>query len=770
MKRPIPAVAIVILALTLIPRVSRADPFIEKGLRPAAVLIRDERMDTFNEVRRIVGERGGRGLLVFPPTAIFGRFAESLDASDFSGLPVTVVASPAELAPGMCDPVIYQAILTVMDEREILGRSVPHDDERFRDLVLGIPDDVRKEIDRKYLREGPRTGSPREIVARSIHQNAEFLIGTVLVNVIFPESGGTGEDWTEEELGNAISDIALGLSQYQQKANWVDLNFIVKHYKDVLVSIEPIEGDWNWDPIWISDAMNALEVDPTGSYIGRVHDFNNDTRTQLGADWVFTSFVVDASDNGCWRGPDGYYVAYTISLGGPFTVVPYPACRFGKGVGFAHVYIHEMSHVFYALDEYMVADPNLAYWDCNAHSGYLAIPNLNTLIRQCQEVEKCIMNNASLDLPLDICPYTLGQVGLWDDNENSIPDLYEIAPSIAFLDVPGVEYDTVLTNGTVIAARARNDAVPNQNPNQSPETRVDYAPWLVKGTYWINNGLDTKLIPSDREWDESREDIGFVFAGLSPGLNVFNLEVENSVGLTAQAAVEIYYIGIKYEMITARVETESIDVSWKTAAEVFGAQFDLIREDFTDGSGEIVLATIDTATTAGTSQNHYEYRDYAIAPGHDYRYHIVARFDIEFRGEMRHFEFSSQSISKTALLPVNTGITSVLFPNPTSESTTFTVKIPKSYSDPDDESRMSRNGTILGAPAALEVMTPVDIAVYNVLGQRIKTIYSRKRFGGLEIFKWNGLDNSGTRVGPGVYFIHVVAGGKSEVKKAVVIY
>ncbi|HUV37539.1 MAG TPA: hypothetical protein VMX58_11420, partial [Patescibacteria group bacterium] len=202
MKRLIPAVAIVILALTLIPRVSRADPFIEKGLRPAAVLIRDERMDTFNEVRRIVGERGGRGLLVFPPTAIFGRFAESLDASDFSGLPVTVVATPAELAPGMCDPIIYQAILTVMDEREILGRSVPHDDERFRDLVLGIPDDVRKEIDRKYLREGPRTGSPREIVARSIHQNAEFLIGTVLVNVIFPESGGTGEDWTEEELGN----------------------------------------------------------------------------------------------------------------------------------------------------------------------------------------------------------------------------------------------------------------------------------------------------------------------------------------------------------------------------------------------------------------------------------------------------------------------------------------------------------------------------------------------------------------------------------------
>lgn len=767
MKRIAPLVIVVPVVLAMVSGVLRADPFIEMGLRPTAVLIEDERMDTFNEVRRILGEYGARGLQAFPPNAVFGRFPESLGAAAFAGLPVTVVGSYEELAAGMCDPITYRVLRTIMNEREILGRSVPYDGTRFRDLILGIPDDVKEEYNRAYLQEAPRTGAPREIVTRTMDQNSEFMIGSILVNVIFPESGGSSEDWTEEELANAISDIAVGISQYQQKSHWVTQDFIIKSYQQIPVSIEPIEGNLNVDPIWISETMDALEVDPHLSYVGRVHEFNNRTRVEFGTDWVFTSFVVDASRNKCWRENDGLYVAYTRSLGGPFTVVPYPACRFGGGVGFAHVYIHEMSHVFYALDEYMVADPD-AYWDCNAHSGYLAVPNLNTLFRQCQEVTKCIMNNGQLELPLPICPYTLGQVGLWDENDNSIPDLYEIEPSVKFLDIPGVEDDTVCTFSTVIAARAWNEAVSNQNPAQ--DSSINYAPWLVKGRYWINNGLDSKLTPTDRKWDSSRESFGFIYEGLTPGHNVVHIEVENCVGLRTEATREIYYIGIKYYMISARVETEYIELGWKTAAEVFDAEFDVVREDLTSGAGEVVMATVDSAETAGTSQNYYLYRDILISPGHDYRYHILARFDLEFEGEMGHFVFPSQSITKTAMLPINSGISSVLFPNPTNGTTTFMVDIPESYTNPNDRTRVAPSGTTLGSPVATKTMTPVDIAVYNVLGQRIKTIYSRNRFGGIDMFKWYGHDDRGTRVRPGVYFIRISAGDKSEVKKVVVVW
>jgi hypothetical protein len=764
MKRTAPVIAIAIILFAAPWNTVLADPFIDKGLNRAAVIVLDQRMDTFNEVRYILSRGGACALHAFPPKVVFGKFPASIDESDFSGLPVELISSAVELAPGVLDPVTGRVIRTLFNEHEILRSAVVPDMTGFRDLVLGIPEEIR----RKHYVPGPRKGAPREIVARSMEQNAEFLIGTVLANVIFPESAGGRENWTDEELGDAMVDIAIGLSDYQQKAHWVQLDFVYNYYKNIPVSIEPIDGDWNYDPIWISDTMDYLEVED-GDYISRVHFLNNETRMGFGTDWVFTAFVVDASNNVCWRGPNGYYVAYTIDLGGPYMVVPYPACRFGTGVGFSHVFIHEMSHIFYALDEYMVEDPDLAYWDCDAHSGYLAIPNRNTLIRQCQEVTDCIMNNAQLYLPLPVCPYTLGQVGLWDENENSIPDLFEMAPSIEFLNIPGVVYDTIDVNSTVIAARATNDAVPNKNPYQDKDTRVDYAPWLAKGIYWVNNQLANEIRPSDRQWDESSEDIGFIFSGLTPGLNILHLKVENNVGIAAEAAKEIYYIGIKYEMISARVESEYIDLDWVTAAEVFDAVFTVMREDITSGGGLQKIAEIDTFIASGGNQNQYTYRDESIAPGHEYRYLINAGFDLVFKGEMKHYEFPSKSIYKTAMLPVGEDLSSNLLPNPTTGRTSFTVDIPKSFYDPTGGSRTSRNGSTLGAPALSEVKTPVDIAVYNVLGRRISTIYSRSRFGGLETYTWDGLDRNGSPVPQGVYFIRIVAGDKSTVKKVVII-
>lgn len=93
----------------------------------------------------------------------------------------------------------------------------------------------------------------------------------------------------------------------------------------------------------------------------------------------------------CWGGAG--YVAYSY-LGGPFMVTPYPACRYGYGLGFGRVFIHEMSHGFWALDEY----PSAAT-PCNEKSGYLAVPTMNTLYTlsgtTCIPTVPCIMQTAS---------------------------------------------------------------------------------------------------------------------------------------------------------------------------------------------------------------------------------------------------------------------------------------------------------------------------------------------------------------------------------------
>ena len=58
----------------------------------------------------------------------------------------------------------------------------------------------------------------------------------------------------------------------------------------------------------------------------------------------------------------------------------------------------------------------------------------------------------------------------------------------------------------------------------------------------------------------------------------------------------------------------------------------------------------------------------------------------------------------------------------------------------------------------------MEIGVYNVLGQRIKSIYSNSRFSGLMTLAWDGTDARHQAVPAGIYFLRVVAGAgtKSE--------
>jgi flagellar hook assembly protein FlgD len=63
----------------------------------------------------------------------------------------------------------------------------------------------------------------------------------------------------------------------------------------------------------------------------------------------------------------------------------------------------------------------------------------------------------------------------------------------------------------------------------------------------------------------------------------------------------------------------------------------------------------------------------------------------------------------------------------------------------------------------------VDVSVYNVIGQRIKTIYSNSRYGGIMTMTWDGTDEVGKLVSSGVYFLYVRAGDKKQIKKVVLI-
>ena len=46
----------------------------------------------------------------------------------------------------------------------------------------------------------------------------------------------------------------------------------------------------------------------------------------------------------------------------------------------------------------------------------------------------------------------------------------------------------------------------------------------------------------------------------------------------------------------------------------------------------------------------------------------------------------------------------------------------------------------------------VELSVYNVLGQKVKTLVNKKQNAGLHIATWDGTNEQGVRLASGIYF------------------
>jgi FlgD Ig-like domain len=63
----------------------------------------------------------------------------------------------------------------------------------------------------------------------------------------------------------------------------------------------------------------------------------------------------------------------------------------------------------------------------------------------------------------------------------------------------------------------------------------------------------------------------------------------------------------------------------------------------------------------------------------------------------------------------------------------------------------------------------VDLKVYNMKGQLVKTLVSSNQTAGVHTVTWNGTDNTGRQVGSGLYFYKMNAGKYSSTKKMIML-
>jgi flagellar hook assembly protein FlgD len=63
----------------------------------------------------------------------------------------------------------------------------------------------------------------------------------------------------------------------------------------------------------------------------------------------------------------------------------------------------------------------------------------------------------------------------------------------------------------------------------------------------------------------------------------------------------------------------------------------------------------------------------------------------------------------------------------------------------------------------------VELALFDILGRKVRTLVSDHRFHGVFSIQWDGLVEGGTRAASGTYFCRLIAGEVVETKRLVLL-
>jgi len=350
-------------------------------------------------------------------------------------------------------------------------------------------------------------------------ETSEYMMGSIAVAIILPESNGTSEaeteNWNATEINNVFNEIQDSLNWWASLEPNASVSFVYEPLSPRVLNTtyEPINHAGGGPPageedIWVYEIMMDLGY-IMGTYWDKVRTFNNDMRTLLGTDWAFTIFVADSSNDSDGTFTDGSFgYAY---LGGPFVVMTYD--NDGWGISqMDKVTAHEVGHIFWATDEYDVVPED---------SGYLNIFD--------NDLSGCVMDTSALCAS----PGTRGQIGWRDTDTDTIMDILDVPPNtvlVPFFPDPTNDntptYTGTATVGTINNLNSKDPLLTDTTINKIAlvEYRVDAGPW-------------TPANPVDGTWnDDDIEDYNFTIAPALPD-GVYTIEAKAKVTVNG---IDIY--------------------------------------------------------------------------------------------------------------------------------------------------------------------------------------------------------------------------------------
>jgi hypothetical protein len=249
-------------------------------------------------------------------------------------------------------------------------------------------------------------------------ETSEYMIGSVAVGIILPESNGTidpsTEDWTDEEIEKVLNEIDHALNWWASQNPNANVTFKTEVHTRVPTSYEPISRPEIDVFKSISEVISYLGYPSPGHWSYQMRDFANALREKYKTDWASVIFVFDSSND-----PDGAFNgggAMRSEFGGTSLYMTYDNAIWGIE-NMHRVCGHEIAHQFWADDEYFSPPPT--------YSGYLNVSNIPQ--------SGCLMDK-NCNLCLSGAPHghngTWGQVGWRDSDGDCIQDIVDTFPRV----------------------------------------------------------------------------------------------------------------------------------------------------------------------------------------------------------------------------------------------------------------------------------------------------------------------------------------------------
>jgi hypothetical protein len=490
--------------------------------RQALIILKSTDISDMHKTIAALKEAGIRPMHVIPPRVVIADVPAGVERS---ALAISNVAS------------VHRSAVTAIAADK--GADLATGTAAWNYLVspelaapLQIPPKARPLVGDAFERPTPEVprllgGPEAQGAAPGYDSTSEFMIGSVAVGVILPESNEMSpntENWSNidpmhpEEPNRkqmVFNKIVTGLNWWATNAesNNISLTFYYDQRFSVPTQYEPIAI--NDEYAWVSDVFQNMGY-TSGNPTDRALAYINNLRTTYNTDWSYAFIVADSLNDSDGRFEGSQYFAWAY-LGGPYSIMTYD--NDGYSVNYMHtVATHESGHIFLAADEY--CQPGYACCDVGP-AGYLYVPNTNCEKNNPSSVD-CIMKYNS-DA---ICQYTNGQIGWQDTDSDGKPDTIDNVVTNTLNPHMTPTTETVLTfTGTATDVPCFSPVRPNVTINKISAVK-----------YRIDGGTWTDASASDGSFNEDSEDYTFTTQPLEAGEHLIETQAYSTSGNTSTVA------------------------------------------------------------------------------------------------------------------------------------------------------------------------------------------------------------------------------------------